>query len=193
VAELGFLSTLGYDARMKHFYIYMLLILVLAGCSGGTQTSAPGLTPMPKFQEPNDAALHEAMQRYLKAQNAPAQSMYDIARVDLNGDKRRDGLALMKLPHHYWCDWAGCPLLVFKAGATDFTFQSSTQNVRGPIFISRETSQNWRKIIVRASGSNTPDRNVSLDFNGRAYTKNALSAPTYGANPSSTQMDKFFR
>lgn len=148
---------------------------------------------MPGFDEPEDAALHTAMRAYIQSENAPANTLYDIARVDLDRDGRRDGLVLMKTPHTYWCDWSGCPLLVFRAKGAGFHYVSRTENVRGPIFVSRDKSSDWRKIIMRVSGTNTHDRNVVLTFNGIRYPQNTLSAPTYGAEPHSQIMDKFFR
>ena len=168
-----------------------LIIVLLTGCS--SQTGQNGLTPMPSFKEPDDAALHSQMQRYIGQQEAPANSQYDMVRVDLDGDDRRDALVLMTLPHTYWCDWGGCPMLVFQARGDSFKFISRTENVRGPVFVSQTRPNNWRKIITRASGTNTQDRNVSLTFNGITYPKNTFGAPTFDAEPHSRIMEKFFK
>ncbi|MAZ76578.1 MAG: hypothetical protein CMH31_04665 [Micavibrio sp.] len=148
---------------------------------------------MPSFEEPDDAAVHAAMQSYTKQQSAPINSLYDIARVDLDRDGKRDALVLMKTPHTYWCDWGGCPMLAFQARGKGFKFISRTENVRGPVFVSHDKSSDWRKIITRASGTHISDRNVVLTFNGLTYPQNTLGAPTYGAEPHSRIMDKFFR
>lgn len=172
-------------------YLLFLIVILLSACS--SQNTGYSLTPMPDFKEPDDAALHLAMQYYITAENAPLNSLYDIARVDLDRDGRREGLVLMKTPHTYWCDWGGCPMLIFQARGNRFKFISRTENVRGPIFVSQDKTSAWRKIITRTSGTNTSDRNVVLNFNGLTYPKNTLSAPTYGAQPHSQIMDKFFR
>ena len=172
-------------------YLILLTLFFFSACS--SQPSNTGLTPMPSFDEPDDAALHMAIQSYMTFENAPLNSLYDIARVDLDRDGRRDGLVLMKTPHTYWCDWSGCPMIVFQARGSGFKYISRTENVRGPVFVSRDKSSQWRKIITRISGTNTTDRNVTLSFNGITYPQNALGAPTYGAQPHSQIMDKFFR
>ena len=161
------------------------------GC--GAHDPGTSLTPMPSFDEPDDTAVHDAMLRYIKQENAPLNSLYDIARVDLDRDGKRDALVLMKTPHTYWCDWGGCPMLTFHARGSKIKFISRTENVRGPVFVSQDKSSKWRKIIMRTSGTNISDRNVVLTFNGVAYPPNTLGAPTYSAEPHSRIMDKFFR
>jgi len=148
---------------------------------------------MPTLNELGAEELHAAMNNYLKSSGAPLNSQYEFTFVDLDENGRRDALVLMKLPYTYWCGWAGCPLLVFRADAARFSFISRTENVRGPVFIAHSMTNNMRDIILRTSGTNTPDRNVVLNFDGTAYTKNALSAPRYNTYPSSQTMEKFFR
>lgn len=173
-------------------YLILISIFFISSCAQ-SNIAQNGLTPMPQNKELDNDAVKAAMNIYLKQQDSPANSAYDIARVDIDGDNRRDALVLIKLPYTYWCDWGGCPLIIFKDNRTKFKFISRTENVRGPLFVAKSRSNGWRDIIVRASGTNTRDRNVKLSFNGIIYPKNSLGAPTYNSQPSSYNMDKFFR
>lgn len=148
-------------------------IAALSGCGGGRVS---GLTPMPEaVPDPSDAALMEAVRGYVVQQNAPANSRFVYTRVDLNGDGLREGLVLFTAPHTHWCGWGGCSMAVFRARDEGFGFVSEMQRVRGPLIVAESRSNGWRDIIVRVSGTNVPDRNVVMAFDGQVYPSNPLT------------------
>lgn len=170
----------------------LIVILFIAACSP-MQSAHEGLTPMPSLEDLGEEELRAAMDNYLRSSGSPLNSQYEFAFVDLDNNGRRDALVLMKLPYTYWCGWSGCPLLAFRANTDSFSFISRSENVRGPVFVASTSGNGMRDIIIRASGTNTPDRNVMLAFDGNAYTANALGAAQYRANPSTDTMEKLFR
>ena len=170
----------------------LILMLLIAACSPSPRAQN-GLTPMPELEELGEGELRIAMDNYLISSKSPLNSQYEYAFVDLDNNGRRDALVLMKLPYTHWCGWSGCPLLVFRANIDDFSFISRSENIRGPIFVAQTVSNGLRDIVIRASGTNTPDRNVFLSFDGQNYTSNALAAPQYHITPSTETMDKLFR
>lgn len=180
---------------MKIVLILIGLTGLLMGCSGKEHT--PSLTPMPESaRDLSNEILVESVTAYLQSRGAPASSQYDYVRADLNGDNKREGLILMKLPHSYWCGWAGCPLFIFTPRMNDFMIMSEIQNVRGPIFIAQELNgrkQQWRDIIARASGGKTPDRTVTLSYSATGYTANTLNAPEFNGSVYSKPHQKAFR
>lgn len=152
------------------------------------------MTPMSSLSEdPHDGALMEAISGFLATQNAPANSEYEYTRVDLDGDGRREGIVLFKLPHTYWCGWDGCGMAIFKADNQEFTPLSTVSNVRGPIYVSDKGHQGWRDIIIRTSGTHMPDKNIVLAYDGAGYPKSPLLAPTLQQKLSSLRTEKFFR
>ena len=177
-----------------------ILILVaftglLIGCRAKDYT--PSLTPMPESaRDLCDEILTQSITTFLQSRGAPISSQYDFIRADLNGDNKREGLVMMKLPHSYWCGWAGCPMFIFTPRLGDFMMMSEIQNVRGPIFIAPKSDgnkQQWRNIIARASGGNTPDRTVVLSYSPHGYTSNTLNAPEFSGSVYTKPHDKVFR
>src|SRR5690606_6090860 len=96
--------------------------------------------------------------------------------MDLNGDGLREGLVLFNLPHSYWCGWSGCTLAVFGAGDNNFVLVSETTRIRGPLMIAGTTTNGWDDIGVRLSGTDNPDRDVLLRYDGAGYPDNPLNA-----------------
>ena len=178
---------------MKHrFSIFIcLLCLFLSACGGGHETG--GITPLNERNDPKDEKLVEAVTAFVALQGAPPNSEYDYVRVDLNGDGRRDGIVLFKLPHSYWCGWDGCGMAIFRAHNDGFTTMSTVNNVRGPIYVRRTGHQGWRDIIIRVSGTNMPDKNVVLAYNGSGYPHSPMLARTLETPLSAIQTEKFFR
>ncbi len=162
--------------------IISILALSLSGCSSsGREVSYNPLTPLPDEllpQDPEDHVLNAAVQEYLKLADAPLCSSYDFTRVDLDGDNRRDALVMMKGPHNYWCNMGGCSLIVFKAANDHFEWSSQISPVRGPLYVSDETSEGWKNLIIRVTGM--PDakaKSVAMQFDGRRYPQNPLTQP----------------
>jgi len=182
--------------RMKYIlniYLMLFLSVFLISCgSDNNQTS--GLTPLPgSVNDPKDEKLFEAITNYVRLQNAPPNSAYDFVRVDLNGDGRREGIVLFKLPHTHWCGWDGCGMVIFRANDKSFTHLSSISGIRGPIYVNAAGQKGWRDIIIRTSGTKTRDKNIVLQFNGRGYPSSPMLAPSLHQPVSSLNVETFFR
>ncbi len=178
---------------MKHLIIFSAVIFALSACSSHDNNGVSGLTPFPERTDLKDEKLEEAITAYIQNKGAPANSTYDFIRTDLNGDRNREGIALFKLPHTYWCGRDGCEMVIFKAGQHNFTPLSTINNVRGPIYIDRTNLKQWNNIIVRLSGTSMKDKNVILENNGSGYSTTPLLAPTLHRNLTSISVDTFFR
>lgn len=177
---------------MKKILPLLLLCLFLSACGGSTSQNS-GLTPLPQSTDLKDEVLFEAIANFLAVRDAPPNSSYDFVRVDLDGDGKREGLVLFKLPHTYWCGWDGCGMAVFKAGAKKFTPMSVINSVRGPVYVRSTGTNGWRDIIIRTSGANMPDKNVVMMFDGRTYPNSPLLSPTLQVPLSSLSVQTYFR
>jgi hypothetical protein len=146
-----------------------------------TQQAAPVMGPIDTITAPA-SALRLAVSDFLEKAGASPTSEYLIARLDLDGDGREDGLVL--LTGTDWCGSSGCTLLVFHADDRRFQLVSETSMVNGPVVVATEQSNGWRDILVPDPRE---DRTVALRFNGAAY-------PTEPAGPgvSSARGDTVF-
>lgn len=176
-------APIRYGLEMRfHRLVIPVFMLFLAGCGTPSSPSDGGLlTPMPDemVQEPDDGAVRVAVSAYLSQRGAPPSSLYDVHRVDLDGDKRREALVLFKNPYLYWCTGNGCPMIVLKANDDDFDFVNAIEPVRGPIYISTETHNGWRDIMMRVSGRWTQTKDVALAYNGSSYPESPEDLPSY--------------
>lgn len=154
-----------------------LLLLSLFAISGCAQDMATPLYLPHPLMDPSDVKLRAVMDDYLLMTGSPRQSEYDYARIDMNGDGRRDALVLFNLPHHHWCGWGGCTLVVFEAQDDHFSVISRIANVRGPLLISPKTSHGWNDIILRLTGMNRSDETIRLAFDGRSYPADPSTVP----------------
>lgn len=145
------------------------------------------------IHEPKDEKLVSAVEGFVAKRGAPPNSDYDFVRTDLNGDGKREGIVLFKLPHTYWCGWDGCGMAVFRADDDDFTPVATMSGIRGPIHVAREASNGWRDIIVEVSGARMPNKNVVLEFDGSTYPNSPMLAQTLHSPVSSLKTDRFFR
>lgn len=176
----------------------IFLISLLTACGSTPQMPPPAgedpLLPMPgEFNdEPGDQALKEALRQYFAQNRNPAASQYDFNRIDLNGDNRRDALVLLKSPYGYWCDVNGCPMLVFQADDEDFDFVNAIQSVRGPIYVSRQSTNGWKDLMVRVSGRWSETKDVAMQYDGTQYPTHPDMLPPYGALAQSVDQ-KIFR
>ncbi len=174
-----------YSTLMLNFLTTTLLILgalTITSCGGnnaGNDGSGP-LLPIPGGpQDLSNVFVKQAVDKFLQSTGAPVASSYEITRVDLNDDKRRDAVVLFKTPYGYWCGMHGCSMLIFKANDDKFTLLSSVQPVRDPIFVSRDKTNGWRDLVVRVSGRWSESKDVALRFDGRTYPANPSSLPPY--------------
>ncbi len=148
----------------------ILALLTLVACAGGGHRDEGVLTPLPAgIEEPDDAALKTAVDAFLASGGAPPSSLYDMARIDLNGDRRREALVLFKNPWGYWCDRHGCTMLVFAAGRKEFTLVNSIQPVRGPVWVAATKTKGWRDLVIHISGRWSETKDVLMNFDGRKY------------------------
>lgn len=134
------------------------------------------LTPMLGTPtDPDDASLMRAIRAYIEDREGPANSRFEYTRIDLNGDGMREALVMFKSPHTYWCGWGGCTMSVFQAHEEGFSLTSTLTRVRGPLVVSDRTTNGWKDLIVRVSGTSMSDRNVAMGFDGRGYPVNPLT------------------
>lgn len=170
------------------------LALFLSACSSsGKSIKTAQLTPMPlPVTEPSDSQLMAFVKSYVEEQQGPANSRFDYTRVDLNGDRRRDALILFKGPHTYWCGWTGCMMIVLKAENETFSLLSELTSVRGPLIVSNLTTNGWKDLVIRVSGTNLPDRNVVMKFDGRSYPSNPAGQTTITARLSNIPGTRIF-
>lgn len=166
--------------------------MTLSACSSAPAPQT-GMTPMPKNHDPSDEVLIEAISAYVASRGAPPNSTYDFVRVDLNNDGMREGLVLFKLPHSYWCGWDGCGLAIFQARKKSFTPMSAMSGVRGPLHVSRISTNGWRDLIIRVSGTNIRDKDVVMKFDGRSYPNSLMLAPTLRIPASNQAAGTYFR
>lgn len=169
----------------------IIFALILTSCGGSSQNA--GLTPLPSsLNDPSDEALFEAVTRFIAAQGAPPNSVYDHERIDLNGDGARDGIVLFKLPHTHWCGWDGCGMAIFQARGKQFSLVNTISGVRAPIYIGNQTTNGWKDIILRVTGTNMPDKNVVLKFNGNQYPTTPMLAENLVTPMSRIKTTKLF-
>jgi len=180
----GFLYKNPYPVAMQNIYITIALVLALfvQGCANTPQPDAPK-TSSAKVIDPTNEDLKVAMMAFLKKTGAPVSSTYNFVRFDLNGDKRREAIAIVNSPYGYWCGTHGCTMLIMKAHDNKFTLVNSIQPVREPIYISRTKTKGWNNLIVRISGRWDETKNVLLRYDGSKYPKNPTKLVEYPVNP----------
>lgn len=160
--------------------IFIALALLLTSCSSTTPTDGGNipLTPLPQEPiDPSDQILKQAVRDFLGSTEAPGASSYEFSRIDLNSDGRRDALVLFKTPYGYWCGTHGCTMLVFRAHNDHFTLLNAIQPFREPLYISDQTSNGWKDLVVRISGRWDKAKNVTLRFDGKQYPSNPSKLP----------------
>ncbi len=163
---------------MKYSFLIMIVLCLCLSACGSNGVHDGGLTPMPPNKnDPKDSVLINNIEQFLARKGAPAHSQYDFVRVDINNDRLRDGIVLFKIPYSYWCGWSGCGMAIFKAGDNSFSFVSDMMNIRGPIYIGPAQTNNYHDIVVRLSGTNMPDKNIMMKYDGKNYPKNPLTEP----------------
>lgn len=157
--------------KLRNIFV-LLLALSICACTSGTDKTA-GLMPMPSpSRDPSDGQAMAMLRSYIAEQKGPPNSRYDYTRADLNGDGAREAIFLFKGPYTYWCGWSGCMMVIMKAEGNGFTVMSEMTGIRGPLIISDTTTNGWKDLVVRVSGTNMPDRNVSMSYDGDSYPVN---------------------
>ena len=158
-----------------HMLVFLLLGFTLAACAGPQKQSynANPLLPLPDeflAHEPDNDVFMASLDGYVRQKGGPANTQYEFTRIDLDGDGRREGIAMMKMPHQFWCNPYGCTMAVFSAADEDFKLSSEVSSVRGPVIVSEARSNGWRDMVVRVSGRTGWDaKNIALRFDGRHY------------------------
>lgn len=179
---------------------YGLLLMSLAGCSTAGDHYAENdgpLTPMPERRpviDPDDTVFIDEITKHIADKKAPSYTRYEFSRIDLDGDGRRDALAYVTFPYHYWCSKDGCTLLVFKAGDNHFKMLSQITPVQNPVLVSDHKTYGWKDIIVHvpAPALDYTSKDVALSFNGKGYPERPfMEPPLYTAY--SRKGTKFFQ
>ena len=127
--------------------------------------------------DPSDSIARDAVALFLKETGSPAYSSYDIRRIDLDADGRRDALVLLKSPYGYWCGAHGCAMLVLKASNDSFTLVNAIQPIREPLYIGQAQTNGWKDLIVRVSGRWDKAKDVAMKFDGSTYPSNPSNLP----------------
>ena len=187
----GYYKTLLYIDSMRPFTLYILSFLLLpfllGACSSKTRTiHVQTLTPV-NFGpvDPDDKVLSTAVREFLETTEGPVASRYEFARIDLNGDSRRDALVLFQTPYGYWCGIHGCTMLVLKAHDDKFTLVNDIQPIREPVYVSNLKSNGWRNLAVRISGRAEEAKDVAMLYDGRQYPSDPSQLPPYHNNGDS--------
>ncbi len=149
-----------------------LTCLTLSACASSDAPVGPLSTAPGAYEGLNERDLRLAINDYIAAQRGPAHSQYEYSITDLNADGRRDALVLFNLPYGHWCGWAGCTMAVFDGSGDEFELQSEIRNVRGPLVVAENSTNGWRDIIVRVTGTHMSDKNVVLQFENGTYPEN---------------------
>lgn len=155
-----------------------LVLPSLAAC-GSTGKEDLAYSPPPLFNDPvdpSDSMMRKSIESFLTSRNGPLNSQYEYTRADLNGDGLREAVVIFNLPHSYWCGWSGCTMAVFQAGDNSFSLLSETTRIRGPIQIAETSTNDWKDLGVRLTGTSNYDRNVLLRNEGAGYPENPLTA-----------------
>ena len=109
----------------------------------------------------DNIVLIKALETYIEKQGAnPKETKYQIAEIDLNGDKKKD--ALVFLEGSYWCGSGGCSMLVFANKNESFKLVSAISLVRDPVIVSDGKTKNWRDIVVHVGGGGGESKSVAL-------------------------------
>jgi len=180
----GSFDNLLYISSMRKLWILTAILILpalLGGCSSSeTIQKIEPLTPLTfDNSEPDDAALADAIALYLAQGSQPRASGYDYARIDLNGDRKRDALVMLKVPYGYWCGIHGCTMLVFTADGNKFTLINAVQPVRGPVYVSTLKSNGWKNLVIRVSGRSSKAKDVAMMFDGRRYPITPSNLPPF--------------
>lgn len=160
------------DRFRKKFLIPLASLTLLGACQSAPDTRefSDPLTPPPaEVIDPTDYELQQSVKTALSHMQAPLHSTYDVRRIDLNEDGRRDALVLFKTPYGYWCGKDGCMMLVMQAHNDHFTLVNSIQPVRPPIYSSAHSTQGWQDILIRVSGRWDEAKTVAMRFDGHEY------------------------
>lgn len=170
-------------------FLFLSLFILSACTADGTlhHAAGNGLTPLPQEKtvtDPSDSVFLTALKEHLQTYNAPSYSQYEFSRIDLDDDGRRDAIAFLTTPYHYWCSKDGCTILIFKAKNDSFKMLSQITPVQNPVLVSDHSSYGWKDLIVRVPGTtlNHESKDVILHFNGKGYpSRPYLEPPLYTA------------
>jgi hypothetical protein len=162
---------------LKKLLLFFISLFILSSCATEDKSkealvTTPTIKPKEfKIIDPDNKVFAGAVQQYLNSRNAPANSRYEITRIDLDGDGRREGLVHLVAPYSYWCNQYGCTISIFKANNYGFTKTSEIYPIRGPIIVHKSKTNGWKDLIVKVQGKSLFERskNVVLKFNGKGY------------------------
>jgi hypothetical protein len=160
-----------------------VLLAVGLGCRTPEEQRADSPTPDSLAGTvATDSAVPPALARAVEAavtqagNPPPPRASYRVARPDLNGDARPDGLVYMHGPG--WCGSGGCTLFVFAAENTVYRLVSKVLLVHTPIVVSTDRTRGWRDLAHPVFGGGEKLRWVVLRFDGTRYPSYPLDQPS---------------
>lgn len=165
--------------------LIILTSMALQGCETPREIEVDTPEPTSAFNDPDNELLKVAMHSFFESNGTPISSTYNFVRFDLDGDKRRDALVMIKTPYGYWCGQHGCVMLIMKAHNTGFSLVNSIQPVREPVYISRAKLNGWNNLVVRVSGRKSDKAKfVVLRSDGKRYPKDPGKLEAYPLSPA---------
>ncbi|MBX9927744.1 MAG: hypothetical protein K2X99_02425 [Gemmatimonadaceae bacterium] len=152
-----------------------------AAAAADSAAPAVAVTATPDAAAVDDSAdFAQALDVYLRAQAIdPGYAFPKIARIDLNGDGRRDAMAL--ITGRDFCTPDGCQLLLFESTAQSWRYIERIRNVKGPIVVTDERTNGFRDLALRIPGAGGIAVTVQLRYNGELYPMDPSLAPRYPA------------
>lgn len=139
------------------------------GTSATVPLSAPAQADDRLPRAPDERAAL-ALAGFLESRASSETPRHRDAHVDLDGDGRKDVLMLLDDP--YWCDPAGCTLLVFQAGEEAFRLVGEVRPAQAPVAVGDPRHHGWHDLLVGVGGAGTQAGTVTLQFNGSGYPDN---------------------
>ncbi len=110
------------------------------------------------------------MDDYIHFRGGPRNSRYTTMFLDLDGDGRNDGIALMSTPYMSWCSDEGCHMVILHAEKDGFILAGDIAPVRGPLIVSENRTNGWRDIIMHVQGHMDADaQDIALRYDGKSY------------------------
>jgi hypothetical protein len=168
--------------RTRDRRVVTIVVAVVVTLGGGGLVQAHGGSrglegpAVQSMREPRDhERLAAAVRAYLRRRGAPTATRTARALVDLDGDRRRDGVVL--LVSTYFCGSGGCTLAVFANTRAGYRFVSRSTLVSAPVRVSAASTHGWRTLIVRVGGGGVPSADRILSFDGSRYPLNASLQP----------------
>ena len=141
-----------------------------ADSAATTEPVAPRLLPDAEALPP---LLSQTIEDYVVVQGLePAEVRTRVVLADLNGDGADEALVRFDEPT-FFCEGAGCTVVVFQQDGGAYAAVSSITGVSGPVTVLDARANGWRDLAVPAGG-----RAALLRHDGVRYPGRPAEAPT---------------